>query len=194
MEEQPGYHTTGRSAAVYEPNYGPKSIRAADPGGARLLRNARRQDSPPLRSCHPRPSLFLMPSRPRTSRTKRSSTTVSRHRSTMSVTEAQAYVPAAARRPTPRPAISTRRPPISTLTSSTKAMCGSSKRVAENSCATPKQRATEQNGWLGPQLSRQGEFISTNHRKCGRRLGRRDRKPCRRTGRRLRSQSGEASP
>ena len=25
MEERPGYHTTGRSAAMYEPNYGPRS-------------------------------------------------------------------------------------------------------------------------------------------------------------------------
>jgi len=28
MEAQPGYHTTGRSAALYEPNYGPPAIRA----------------------------------------------------------------------------------------------------------------------------------------------------------------------
>lgn len=28
MEERPGYHTTGRSAAAYEPNYGPPSILA----------------------------------------------------------------------------------------------------------------------------------------------------------------------
>ncbi|WP_119388041.1 NAD(P)/FAD-dependent oxidoreductase [Taklimakanibacter lacteus] len=28
MEERPGYHSTGRSAATYEPNYGPPSIRA----------------------------------------------------------------------------------------------------------------------------------------------------------------------
>lgn len=28
MEERPGYHTTGRSAAAYEPNYGPAPIRA----------------------------------------------------------------------------------------------------------------------------------------------------------------------
>jgi D-arginine dehydrogenase len=28
MEERPGYHTTGRSAAVYEPNYGPPPILA----------------------------------------------------------------------------------------------------------------------------------------------------------------------
>lgn len=28
MEEQPGYHTTGRSAAAYEPNYGPPPILA----------------------------------------------------------------------------------------------------------------------------------------------------------------------
>jgi D-arginine dehydrogenase len=28
MEERPGYHSTGRSAAAFEPNYGPSSIRA----------------------------------------------------------------------------------------------------------------------------------------------------------------------
>lgn len=28
MEDRPGYHSTGRSAATYEPNYGPPSIRA----------------------------------------------------------------------------------------------------------------------------------------------------------------------
>ena len=28
MESQPGYHTTGRSAAVYSPIYGPQPIRA----------------------------------------------------------------------------------------------------------------------------------------------------------------------
>jgi D-arginine dehydrogenase len=28
MEERPGYHSTGRSAATYEPNYGPSSIRS----------------------------------------------------------------------------------------------------------------------------------------------------------------------
>lgn len=28
MEERPGYHSTGRSAATYEPNYGPPSIRS----------------------------------------------------------------------------------------------------------------------------------------------------------------------
>jgi D-arginine dehydrogenase len=28
MEDRPGYHTTGRSAALYEPNYGPPAIKA----------------------------------------------------------------------------------------------------------------------------------------------------------------------
>ena len=28
MEDRAGYHTTGRSAAAYEPNYGPKPILA----------------------------------------------------------------------------------------------------------------------------------------------------------------------
>ena len=28
MEERPGYHTTGRSASMYEPNYGPPSMLA----------------------------------------------------------------------------------------------------------------------------------------------------------------------
>ena len=60
MEDRPGYHTTGRSAAVYEPNYGPRSIRA-------LTRAARSfYHSPPEGFAGapltvPRPSLFLMP-------------------------------------------------------------------------------------------------------------------------------------
>ena len=33
MEERPGYHSTGRSAATYEPNYGPPSIRALTRAG-----------------------------------------------------------------------------------------------------------------------------------------------------------------
>src|SRR5262249_38894902 len=28
MEDRPGYHSTGRSAATYEPNYGPPSLRS----------------------------------------------------------------------------------------------------------------------------------------------------------------------
>ena len=28
MEDRPGYHSTGRSAAAFEPNYGPAPIRA----------------------------------------------------------------------------------------------------------------------------------------------------------------------
>jgi len=33
MEDRPGYHTTGRSAASYEPNYGPKSMLALTRAG-----------------------------------------------------------------------------------------------------------------------------------------------------------------
>jgi D-arginine dehydrogenase len=61
MEEQPGYHTTGRSAAMYEPNYGPRASRA-------LTRAARSFFySPPegfvaAPLVSPRPTLFLMPS------------------------------------------------------------------------------------------------------------------------------------
>ena len=33
MEERPGYHSTGRSAATYEPNYGPPSIRSLTRAG-----------------------------------------------------------------------------------------------------------------------------------------------------------------
>lgn len=48
MERQPGYHTTGRSAAVYAPSYGPAPIRA-------LTRAARRFfEAPPEGFCeHP---------------------------------------------------------------------------------------------------------------------------------------------
>jgi D-arginine dehydrogenase len=53
MEERPGYHTTGRSAAAYEPNYGPPPILA-------LTRAARRhfEEGGYLT---PRETLFFMP-------------------------------------------------------------------------------------------------------------------------------------
>jgi len=53
MEERPGFHSTGRSAASYEPNYGPPAIRA-------LTRAARNyfNDGGYLT---PRQTLFLMP-------------------------------------------------------------------------------------------------------------------------------------
>jgi len=53
MESRPGYHTTGRSAATYEPNYGPASIRA-------LTRAARTQFDA-LNALSPRETMFLMP-------------------------------------------------------------------------------------------------------------------------------------
>ena len=53
MEERPAYHTTGRSAATYEPNYGPPAICA-------LTRASRREyDAGGFLS--PREALFLMP-------------------------------------------------------------------------------------------------------------------------------------
>jgi D-arginine dehydrogenase len=52
-EEQPGYHSTGRSAAMFEPNYGPASIRA--------LTRAARAEFDTLGVLDPRESLFLMP-------------------------------------------------------------------------------------------------------------------------------------
>ncbi len=53
MEDRPGHHTTGRSAATYEPNYGPPPICA-------LTRASRREyDAGGYLS--PRDSLFLMP-------------------------------------------------------------------------------------------------------------------------------------
>jgi len=60
MEDRPGYHTTGRSAAVYEPNYGPRSILAFTRAARDFFR------SPPegfagAALTVPRPSLFLMP-------------------------------------------------------------------------------------------------------------------------------------
>jgi D-arginine dehydrogenase len=53
MEERPGYHTTGRSAAAYEPNYGPPSILA-------LTRAARRHFEQGG-YLTPRETLFFMP-------------------------------------------------------------------------------------------------------------------------------------
>ncbi len=53
MEERPGYHTTGRSAAAYEPNYGPPSILA-------LTRAARAQFEQGG-YLTPRETVFFMP-------------------------------------------------------------------------------------------------------------------------------------
>ncbi len=39
-EEAAGYHTTGRSAALWTANYGPPDVRIADPPVARVFRNA----------------------------------------------------------------------------------------------------------------------------------------------------------
>lgn len=39
MEAQPGYHTTGRSAAIYAPSYGPAPVRALTRASARFLQN-----------------------------------------------------------------------------------------------------------------------------------------------------------
>jgi D-arginine dehydrogenase len=53
MEERPGYHSTGRSAAAFEPNYGPASIRA--------LTRAARKHFDSVQALTPRPTLFFMP-------------------------------------------------------------------------------------------------------------------------------------
>ena len=53
MEDRPGYHTTGRSAATYEPNYGPPSICA--------LTRASRREYDAGEYLTPRDSLFFMP-------------------------------------------------------------------------------------------------------------------------------------
>ncbi len=39
MEERPGYHTTGRSAAAYEPNYGPRPLLALSRAGFSFFKN-----------------------------------------------------------------------------------------------------------------------------------------------------------
>jgi D-arginine dehydrogenase len=53
MEERPGFHTTGRSAATYEPNYGPPPIC--------VLTRASRREFDAGGYLTPRESLFLMP-------------------------------------------------------------------------------------------------------------------------------------
>ena len=53
MEERPGYHSTGRSAAAFEPNYGPACIRA--------LTRAARDHFDSINVLTPRDSLFLVP-------------------------------------------------------------------------------------------------------------------------------------
>ena len=58
MEAQPGYHTTGRSAAMYEPTYGPRAMRALTRAGYDTFANPPEIFGPgPLIS--PRASLFI---------------------------------------------------------------------------------------------------------------------------------------
>jgi D-arginine dehydrogenase len=45
MEERPGYHTTGRSAAAYEPNYGPRPLLALSRAGYPFFTNPPRDFS-----------------------------------------------------------------------------------------------------------------------------------------------------
>lgn len=52
-EDRPGYHATGRSAAAFEPNYGPASIRA--------LSRAARTEFDEGNYLHPRATLFFAP-------------------------------------------------------------------------------------------------------------------------------------
>ncbi len=64
MEERPGYHSTGRSAATYEPNYGPPSIRALTRASRGFFETPPQGFAPaPLVS--PRNSIFLVPDRQR---------------------------------------------------------------------------------------------------------------------------------
>jgi D-arginine dehydrogenase len=53
MEERPGYHTTGRSAAAYEPNYGPPPMLALTRAAGRYFRDGG--------YLTPRDTLFLAP-------------------------------------------------------------------------------------------------------------------------------------
>jgi D-arginine dehydrogenase len=60
MEGRPGYHATGRSAATFEPNYGPPAIRGLTRAAARFYRE------PPegfaaVPLLEPRETLFLIP-------------------------------------------------------------------------------------------------------------------------------------
>jgi D-arginine dehydrogenase len=60
MEERPGYHSTGRSAATYEPNYGPPSIRSLTRASRSFF------ETPPQGFAasdlvSPRPTIFLVP-------------------------------------------------------------------------------------------------------------------------------------
>ena len=58
MESQPGYHTTGRSVAVYTEAYGPRVIRALAIAGREFFRSPPAGfTEPPL--CHPQDLLFI---------------------------------------------------------------------------------------------------------------------------------------
>lgn len=60
MEERPGYHSTGRSAATYEPNYGPSSIRSLTRASREFFETPPQGfASAPLVS--PRQTIFVVP-------------------------------------------------------------------------------------------------------------------------------------
>ncbi|WP_162918689.1 NAD(P)/FAD-dependent oxidoreductase [Taklimakanibacter deserti] len=60
MEDRPGYHSTGRSAATYEPNYGPPSIRSLTrASGDFFVAPPESFAASPLVS--PRPTIFVIP-------------------------------------------------------------------------------------------------------------------------------------
>jgi D-arginine dehydrogenase len=60
MEDRPGYHSTGRSAATYEPNYGPSPIRSLTrASGDFFVTPPQGFAASPLLS--PRPSVFIVP-------------------------------------------------------------------------------------------------------------------------------------
>ena len=60
MEDRPGYHTTGRSAASFEPNYGPKPMLALTRASASFFKDTPQgfSDSPIFT---PRGSIFFEP-------------------------------------------------------------------------------------------------------------------------------------
>jgi D-arginine dehydrogenase len=60
MEDRPGYHATGRSAATYEPNYGPPSIRALTRASRDFFLSPPR-DFATSQLVSPRNSIFVIP-------------------------------------------------------------------------------------------------------------------------------------
>ena len=161
MEERPGYHTTGRSAAAYEPNYGPPPILA--------LTRAARVHFEQGGYLTPRETLFFMPEWQEQAFANLMA--IQQGMEEISVAAAEARFPLLRMAmPGARCWIPAR--PISTSTFCTSPTSSFSASAAESSIANGPVTALE-NGRAMDGAHGGRNIPDTDHRRCGGRLGRR---------------------